>query len=129
MAPTREQNNRASRKRNASEKRKAWLKDYYAKNREKLNARAIEWRKNNKEKARRITLKHKWGLSPEEVPETCQACGSAGDNKGICVDHCHDTNKIRGFLCHGCNVAIGYAKNSTTILRQLAEYLERHYGP
>lgn len=41
-----------------------------------------------------------------------------------CVDHDHDTGEVRGLLCHGCNVAIGYANNSPTVLRNAAGYLE-----
>jgi hypothetical protein len=43
----------------------------------------------------------------------------------ICVDHCHTSGRIRGFLCHDCNLAIGKAKDDPNLLRKMAEYLEK----
>jgi len=40
------------------------------------------------------------------------------------VDHDHVTGQVRGLLCHGCNVAIGCAKDSPGRLRLMAAYLE-----
>jgi hypothetical protein len=42
------------------------------------------------------------------------------------VDHCHDTNQVRGLLCHLCNSGIGYLKDDTKILKQAIIYLN-HY--
>jgi hypothetical protein len=28
------------------------------------------------------------------------------------VDHCHETGKVRAFLCHPCNTSIGYLENT-----------------
>lgn len=41
------------------------------------------------------------------------------------VDHCHDSGKIRGLLCHFCNFVLGNAKDNPEILRAAADYLER----
>ena len=46
--------------------------------------------------------------------------------KHFFVDHNHQTNIIRGLLCSQCNVMLGNAKDSPTILRNAAEYLEKH---
>lgn len=48
--------------------------------------------------------------------------------KSFAVDHDHKTGKIRGLLCRDCNVALGYAKDSPQILRDMAMYLEVNYG-
>lgn len=48
--------------------------------------------------------------------------------KSFAVDHCHETGKIRGLLCRDCNVALGYAKDTPQILRDMANYLEANYG-
>lgn len=46
------------------------------------------------------------------------------DKRAFAVDHSHITGKVRGLLCGNCNVALGNAQDSPTILRRLADYLE-----
>jgi hypothetical protein len=41
------------------------------------------------------------------------------------VDHCHETNTVRGLLCSPCNVYIGYIKDNPQIAGQMASYLSR----
>jgi len=58
----------------------------------------------------------------------CDVCGSTAairGNGGLHVDHDHDTGKVRGVLCNGCNLALGYVKDDPKILRGLIAYLER----
>ena len=66
----------------------------------------------------------------------CEVCGSEcsdGDcpttgtvkSKSLCIDHCHETNKIRGVLCHSCNIALGHLKDSTELLRKAIQYLQK----
>jgi len=43
-----------------------------------------------------------------------------------CLDHNHNTNQIRQFLCDRCNVTIGLVKEDTTILTLMIEYIKRH---
>lgn len=52
--------------------------------------------------------------------------GSAtpGDLLG-CLDHCHDSGVIRGWLCANCNSAMGMLRDDPRIARNAAEYLER----
>lgn len=45
------------------------------------------------------------------------------------VDHDHVTKKIRGVLCHECNLGLGHFGDSPVKLRAAAEYLERVGGP
>lgn len=42
------------------------------------------------------------------------------------VDHNHDTSAVRSLLCGSCNRGLGLFKESATILRRAAKYLERH---
>lgn len=44
----------------------------------------------------------------------------------LAVDHCHKNGHVRGLLCSACNQAIGLMKDSPTVLRAAADYLERH---
>jgi hypothetical protein len=41
------------------------------------------------------------------------------------IDHDHDTGKVRGVLCHHCNVALGMARSDPRVLRGLISYIER----
>jgi hypothetical protein len=46
------------------------------------------------------------------------------------VDHNHDTGKVRGLLCRGCNHGIGNLKDDPEVLRSAFEYLlkQGHYS-
>jgi len=41
------------------------------------------------------------------------------------LDHCHTTGRLRGFLCHGCNAAIGLAGENAEALLFAARYVSR----
>lgn len=40
-----------------------------------------------------------------------------------CVDHCHDSGKVRGILCLECNAGLGKFKDNPDFLRRAIEYL------
>lgn len=48
-----------------------------------------------------------------------------GGREGVCVDHNKVTNKVRGLLCHDCNVALGCFHDSIDALNRAIEYLAR----
>ncbi len=55
----------------------------------------------------------------------CRAIEPAG--KGYWhTDHDHKTGKVRGILCHHCNLALGNVKDSPERLRGLIAYLQDH---
>lgn len=45
-------------------------------------------------------------------------------SKMSCVDHCHDSFKVRGLLCAECNKGLGNFKDNKTSLQNAIEYLE-----
>ena len=59
---------------------------------------------------------------------SCAICKTSVNqfNKGMCVDHCHETGKIRGLLCTDCNRGIGSLKDNLELLKQAVTYLEKH---
>ena len=102
-----------------AEKKKAYVKERYRNNREDR----IEWSKNYRKRKPEVTLASRlrcnYGLSVEKYEEMilsqdnkCAICGvgfnSEKRNTKPHVDHCHKTEKIRGILCHVCNMSIGH---------------------
>lgn len=59
--------------------------------------------------------------------EVCQICGEE-DRRGLCIDHNHETGKIRGLLCDNCNKGIGLLREDSYILEKAKRYLEK-YAP
>lgn len=55
----------------------------------------------------------------------CAICGihEQDCNHIFRVDHNHATGKVRGLLCHNCNVGIGHLKDSVEVIRAAARYL------
>jgi len=59
----------------------------------------------------------------------CAICGHRStDDRNFfpVVDHCHKTKKARGLLCMNCNMGIGKFKDSPTLMREAALYIENH---
>jgi len=49
-----------------------------------------------------------------------------GKKVSLSIDHCHRTGKVRGLLCHNCNIVLGHAMESTDILMKAIEYIKEH---
>lgn len=54
--------------------------------------------------------------------DKCEICGS---EIKLCVDHCHQSGKVRGTLCDDCNKALGTFKDNPKLLKSAASYLEK----
>ena len=86
----------------------------------------------NWDRAKDLHLQKKYGITlaeytvmKEEREHKCDICGCHEDTltKSLHVDHCHDTNEIRGLLCHACNTGIGSLKDDPILLQKAMEYL------
>lgn len=75
-----------------------------------------------KASVRKARYKHVKGIPSLVEPDTCEICGRGGK---ICMDHCHDTNLFRGWICDDCNLALGRAKEDIGTLKSMVAYLER----
>jgi hypothetical protein len=84
-------------------------------------------------KYRRYNLR-KYGLTPDDYEAllasqggTCAICGESPRGVGrygrLVVDHEHASGKIRGLLCSNCNRALGWFRDSPSILRAAESYL------
>ncbi len=100
-----------------------------------------KWQKKNPHKISGYVRKNKYGITPAEYAallaaqlHLCAICEKPESEsttpgrrtKSLSVDHDHDTGKIRGLICTRCNLLLGYAKNSTTILKSAIAYMEYH---
>lgn len=75
-------------------------------------ARTARRRTYRAEDKRRWQLKTRYGLSEAAVSEMlakqngkCALCDV--ELSKFHIDHCHNTKKVRGLLCHGCNIRLG----------------------
>jgi len=84
------------------------------------------------------TLKHQYGITLEEYNKilekqqgVCAICKESenivdkntGNIKRLAVDHCHETNIVRGLLCQSCNTALGKFKDKPEIIERAANYV------
>lgn len=53
----------------------------------------------------------------------CIICGET-QSKQLSIDHDHGTGEVRGALCNRCNLGLGHFRDSPTLLRYAALYLE-----
>ena len=107
---------------------------YRAKNRDKCNAATRKTqRAYSAERRLALNLKTK-GLTTEQFQKildrqfgVCAICFtklSVGDGN-YRVDHDHLSNKVRGILCHNCNVGLGHFKDSPRSLQRAIQYLDK----
>ena len=106
------------------------------KEKKRRNKNIVEARKHTRQKykennlyekrIRSQCLKYSYGITIEQYDKmleqhngVCAICGLPETRKRksktlrLCIDHNHQTNKIRGLLCSGCNTAIGRLKIDT----------------
>lgn len=77
---------------------------------------------------RKWNFSRRYGLAPEAVAAmvasqggTCAICRLP--MKRACVDHDHATGKVRGVLCHGCNIKLPAVED-----RAYLEAAQRYLG-
>lgn len=92
-------------------------KIYYAKHKDRL----LKRRRRDKLKTLYGITEEDFSIMQENQQGLCLGCNQA---KSLCVDHDHETGKVRGLLCRQCNSVIGLAKEDINILRNLVSYLE-----
>ena len=62
------------------------------------------------------------------IPHRCECCGISDlvIKKVLMLDHCHRTDKFRGWLCDNCNLGIGRLGDDLEGVRKAVAYLEKH---
>lgn len=104
-------------------------------NKEKKKAYRKIWLERNPDYKREHNLRSKFGITIEDwnklfnsQGKCCAVCKSVHPkNKRDLwhVDHQRDPFKVRGILCHHCNLALGHCNDDPLVLRGLADYVER----
>jgi hypothetical protein len=90
-----------------------------------------------KVRAQRYNLK-KYGLSVEQYSKMvedqqglCKICRKNESHRtstrfNLFVDHDHTTGKVRGLLCHHCNVGLGHFEDNRELLERAIRYLDEN---
>lgn len=79
--------------------------------------------------SRKKDLKCKYGITLEEfdvlLASQGGACAVCAGVEGLCVDHSHTTDEVRGILCRNCNFALGLLHDDMERIYKLAAYLSK----
>lgn len=137
----RHEQNRARYEANPDPHRKA-ARDYYRRDLEtnRQRSRDAQARRRADPEKRLHDLRRRrsrrFGISIDEVivvdglaGTPCPVCSATmTEQRGLrllCIDHDHETGRVRGVLCSSCNTALGMFNDDPTRLRAAADYLRR----
>lgn len=108
--------------------------EWHKRNRDIVNKRSRKYYKNNKQKVLAYSRKRLYNILEKEYQLllkeqnfVCAICKSkCATYENLSVDHCHNTNKIRGLLCNRCNRALGMFEDNISLLKKVIKYLEKN---
>jgi hypothetical protein len=90
------------------------------------------WREANPEADRVASRRRRYGLTANAFAAMlgaqgglCQICGRKDPD---CVDHDHETGRVRGILCSTCNAGLGHFRDDAGLMRAAAAYLSGASG-
>jgi len=116
------------------EKSYEYDKKWQKKNREKVLAYRKKYAEKHPQIVKNGQLKNRFGITLVEYNQflhkqnnKCALCFIDQQNcsKAFAVDHNHITGKIRGLLCHPCNVGLGCFKENLLVLENAINYLKK----
>ncbi len=96
---------------------------WYPANKEKQKKSSLSWRNRNRDKYLASQYQTTEAIVSEKRKESdgrCMICGVLSD---LVLDHCHQTKKIRGFLCKKCNSGLGFFSDNIDKLKNAIKYL------
>lgn len=83
-------------------------------------------------KEQRTTVLRQYGLTIQDYETllikqnyACALCYRKQGKRHLHVDHNHETNKVRGLLCHQCNWYLGTIDNDPTIIDRIKSYRDQ----
>ncbi len=110
------------------------VKEYGRKNRMKINQQKKKYTKTKRgrEITRGIQLLHRYGITLEQHKQMyvdqdgrCGICGEAIAYSRTFTDHDHESGKVRGLLCLGCNTALGHFGDTLEGVQRVINYLRK----
>jgi hypothetical protein len=114
-------------------------KQSYEENRESR----LEYVRTHREEAKNNGIKRKYGKDIKwfetqmlRQDGKCAICSKSitgaiskrGDSRRdtACVDHCHESNQVRGLLCGPCNIGLGCFLDDPVLLTSAINYLKKY---
>jgi hypothetical protein len=98
-------------------------KGSYARNPERSKAAHRDWVAKNPERNRANKLKSAYGILAADFEALAKVCVICGCETGLCVDHSHQSGRIRGLLCNACNKGLGFFRDNPSLLYRAADYI------
>lgn len=122
----------------AFQKNKRIKSGYGSKCKDCVNKYKREYLSSNPEKKtkglRNAATLSKYGISKStyyeimnQAGDTCPTCKNkftVEKRRCKCLDHCHNTGKIRGVICNMCNTALGRVEDNTDTLTNLINWIK-----
>ena len=105
---------------------------WYGENKPRVKANARAWKKKNPTRVaaseRNGRLKRDYGITSadydmlyQQQGGRCRICNKRKPK--LHVDHCHKSQRVRGLLCHKCNVGLGMFEDRVSALNAAIAYL------
>ena len=84
-----------------------------------------------KKRANEYLKERRYGITQDQFNQMlvdqnnmCKICSTEfKSTKDTHIDHCHDTNIVRGLLCNNCNLALGQFNDNTDNMDNAIKYL------
>jgi hypothetical protein len=93
-----------------------------------------KWAAENRRHIRNFQLKKNHGITLDQYESMaaaqCHKCAicdadAASNRRGVlAVDHCHETDRVRGLLCNKCNLLLGLCDDNLNVLHAAILYLQ-----
>lgn len=98
---------------------------HYHRNIEAGRAASRKYYRQNREKVLERQRMQRYNLTEHPTAKACGICGQVPADR-LCIDHDHETGKVRGLLCRTCNSGIGLLQDSPELLRRAIKWIEEN---